>query len=634
MAFLFSGSTLSILLAGSTIITSVSAVNDWNTPCFDGTCQYSLTALPGQNGSGTMQIWGSSNAISDITTAAGWEILNCSATAMAQDIRLSIPAGISARFVRRDGENGTGSGNSSLPQVQGLSLDTNFSAVDPSRYGNINIAVQGANFAGADVNGTLVSTATAKRRSGLSYNVSARDLSDFVGNAIDSIKSLSSFNTTKTISLPPVSVDKSATLLNKDIKCGNVDINVDLGVDGKAQAQISLGVAAQGTIVPPDLNDFAVTVGMDAVIDGTVDLSAGVSTTFDTGKIQVVPPLGIPGLDFPGILTIGPSFDVQAEATAKLDIAADLKVGIVYNISNAQLVFPDKNNQSGGNFGVGDTPLTLSVTPSVKSTGSLTAHLIPSLNLGIQALDNIASATVFLDLDASATMQLSLDAVDSASVSVDNGESSSNSTTSTSNSTSTASSTSSAVSAYYSVSSGSNSSASSSIDSSNANIYYYNFFRRSASAAPTTTKPTSIPQAISSAKLAASASASASKATSSTVSNSTSSAGNSTSASTGNSSSSSTTTTTSSTGLQFGGCVEIDTGLAVNAGADAKFFDLFDAKMLWEWKRYRFWHAKTAVSLLILLISSSPVDSVEQPCSSSSSSRRQLDRILQFGMSS
>ncbi|KAJ3912589.1 hypothetical protein F5877DRAFT_53831 [Lentinula edodes] len=557
MAFLFSGSTLSILLAGSTIITSVSAVNDWNTPCFDGTCQYSLTALPGQNGSGTMQIWGSSNAISDITTAAGWEILNCSATAMAQDIRLvcmssdtegtgcdhlfqaggaegklvrlpedcgmspfarvaqsyvsgdqSIPAGISARFVRRDGENGTGSGNSSLPQVQGLSLDTNFSAVDPSRYGNINIAVQGANFAGADVNGTLVSTNTARRRSGLSYNVSARDLSDFVGNAIDfilssayhdscrspqypAIKSLSSFNTTKTISLPPISVDKSATLLNKDIKCGNVDINVDLGVDGKAQAQISLGVAAQGTIVPPDLNDFAVTVGMDAIIDGTVDLSAGVSTTFDTGKIQVVPPLGIPGLDFPGILTIGPSFDVQAEATAKLDIAADLKVGIVYNISNAQLVFPDKNNQSGGNFGVGDTPLTLSVTPSVKSTGSLTAHLIPSLNLGIQALDNIASATVFLDLDASATMQLSLDAVDSASVSVDNGESSSNSTTSTSNSTSTASSTNSAVSAYYSVSS--------------------------------------------------------------------------------------TTTTTSSTGLQFGGCVEIDTGLAVNAGADAKFFDLFDA---------------------------------------------------------
>ncbi|KAJ3731365.1 hypothetical protein DFJ43DRAFT_999239 [Lentinula guzmanii] len=492
----FGSSILGLFLIAGSNISPASAANDWNTPCFDGTCQYSLTAAPGQNGSGTMQIWGSSNAISDITTAAGWRILNCSATAMAQDIRLvcmssdteaagcdhlfqaggaegklvrlpencgmspfarvvtsyvsgdqSLPANLSARFVRREG-NGTS--NSTPPQVQGLSLDTNFSAVDPSKYGNVNIAIQGANYPGADVNGTLVSTTSSRRRSRLA----SRDLSYFVESAINCLDDI---NVNKTIALPPVSVDKSATLLNKDIKCGNVDINVDLGVDGKATAQISLGVAAQGTIIPPALSDFAVTVGMNAVIDGTLDLNAGVSTTFDTGKIEVVPPLGIPGLDFPGILTIGPSFDVKAEATAKLDLAADLKVGIVYNISNAQLVFPDRNNQSGGNFNVGDTPLTLSLTPSVKSTGSLTAHLIPSLNLGVQALDNLASATVFLDLDASATMQLSLDAVDSKSITIDNG------------------------------------------------------------------------------------------------------------------------TTTSSTGLQFGGCVEIDTGLAVNAGADGKFFDLFDA---------------------------------------------------------
>ncbi|KAJ3981393.1 hypothetical protein F5890DRAFT_1417792 [Lentinula detonsa] len=509
----FGSSILGLFLIAGSNISPASAANDWNTPCFDGTCQYSLTAAPGQNGSGTMQIWGSSNAISDITTAAGWRILNCSATAMAQDIRLvcmssdteaagcdhlfqaggaegklvrlpencgmspfarvvtsyvsgdqSLPANLSARFVRREG-NGTS--NSTPPQVQGLSLDTNFSAVDPSKYGNVNIAIQGANYPGADVNGTLVSTTSSRRRSRLA----SRDMSYFVESAINSLQGLDDINVNKTIALPPVSVDKSATLLNKDIKCGNVDINVDLGVDGKATAQISLGVAAQGTIIPPALSDFAVTVGMNAVIDGTLDLNAGVSTTFDTGKIEVVPPLGIPGLDFPGILTIGPSFDVKAEATAKLDLAADLKVGIVYNISNAQLVFPDKNNQSGGNFNVGDTPLTLSVTPSVKSTGSLTAHLIPSLNLGVQALDNLASATVFLDLDASATMQLSLDAA----------------------------------------------------------------------------------AALSSVSVVASSPAA--HATASTTSS----------------------TTTSSTGLQLGGCVEIDTGLAVNAGADGKFFDLFDA---------------------------------------------------------
>ncbi|KAJ3974863.1 hypothetical protein EV361DRAFT_1015100 [Lentinula raphanica] len=348
----------------------------------------------------------------------------------------SLPPIISARFVRRDG-NGTS--NSTVPQVHGLSLDANFSAVDPSKYGNVNIAIQGANYPRADVNGTLIPTSASQRRTRLA----SRGLTDFVGNAISSLKDLNDVNVNKTIALPPVSVDKSATLLNKDIKCGNVDITVDLGVDGKASAQDSLGVAAQGTIVPPNLADFAVTVGMDALIDGTLDLNAGVSTTFDTGKIEVVPPLGIPGLDFPG-------FDVKAEATAKLDLAADLKVGIVYNISNAQLVFPDKITRvEGTSMLVTLVPLTLSLTPSVKSTGSLTAHLIPSLNLGVQALDNLASATVFLDLDASATMQVSLDAVDSNSITVDNG-SSSNSTSSVTSSSSTRNTTTSNTTSWHS----------------------------------------------------------------------------------------------------------------------------------------------------------------------------------------
>ncbi|KIK64055.1 hypothetical protein GYMLUDRAFT_71501 [Collybiopsis luxurians FD-317 M1] len=591
------------------------AANDWNTPCFDGVCEYSLTAAPGQNGSGTVQIWGSSNAISDITTAAGWQILNCSSTAMAQDIRLmcmnndtaaagcqhlfqggdaegklvrlpencgmsafarvaksyipddqSVPADIAARFIRRDG-------NSSTPQVRGLSLDTNWSAIDPSKYGNVNIAVRGANVPGADVNGTLVPTSSSRRRSRLV----GRGLTDFVGDAIDSIKNLDSFNFNKTVALPPISVNKAATILNKDIKCGPVDLNANVSVDGKASAQISVGAAASGTIVPPKVDDFAALVLMNGDLDGTLNLNAAISTTFDTGKIEVVPPLGIPGLDFPGILTIGPSFDVSAEATAKLDLAADLQVGIVYNISNAQLVFPDKNGQSGGGFNVGDTPLTLSLTPSVKSTGSLTAHLIPSLNLGVQALDNLASATVFLNLDASATMALSLDAVDSNSVTINSGsnssssDSSSNTTSSNSTSTTTslnstgttvASTTSAALSSNSTSAAVSDNSTSVTTSSNTTSATVLSSSAASPSSAASKSKrsvarvrPTSVVQAISAAKRAAASSANA----------------------TSSSNNSSSSVSESSSGVQFGGCVEIDTGLSVNAGAQGTFFDLFDA---------------------------------------------------------
>jgi hypothetical protein len=64
------------------------------------------------------------------------------------------------------------------------------------------------------------------------------------------------------------------------------------------------------------------------------------------------------------------------------------------------------------------TALKLSVSPSAKATGSVSAHLIPSLNLGISALGGVADATVFLELDASAKMQLTLQAQASAATTV------------------------------------------------------------------------------------------------------------------------------------------------------------------------------------------------------------------------
>ncbi|EDR09994.1 uncharacterized protein LACBIDRAFT_317836 [Laccaria bicolor S238N-H82] len=74
-----------------------------------------------------------------------------------------------------------------------------------------------------------------------------------------------------------------------------------------------------------------------------------------------------------------------------------------------QLVFPpNKKAASGGTFQVGDTPITLSVSPSAKATGTVEAHLIPSLNLGITALNGAAEAKVSLELDASSSMKLDL----------------------------------------------------------------------------------------------------------------------------------------------------------------------------------------------------------------------------------
>jgi hypothetical protein len=196
--------------------------NDWSKPCFNGVCTWDQPVqTDGKNAgsSGSMKIWGSPDAISDVTEAAGWMILDCDKNKMAQDIRLvckgnnstgagcghlsqnmspedkivrlpnscgqmpfarvakywtpqdqSIPQEAMNKIVRRDGVP---------PQVQAMSIDTDFASGNVTKVGNVSLAVQGANFPGNPA-GSVSATAGPQRRSRLAR----RGFGDFVGNAI------------------------------------------------------------------------------------------------------------------------------------------------------------------------------------------------------------------------------------------------------------------------------------------------------------------------------------------------------------------------------------------------------------------------------------------------------------------
>ncbi|KAF7329581.1 hypothetical protein MKEN_00221000 [Mycena kentingensis (nom. inval.)] len=215
----------------------------------------------------------------------------------------------------------------------------------------------------------------------------------------------------KTFTLKPLDVNKNVNLINKSVSCGPVTAKLTADLNANAHAQATISVAASGTLVPPKITDFGVITGLDAQIDASVDLNANVAGSIDSGKIPVFS-IGIPGLDFPGILTIGPSFDVNAQFTGSFEVDLDMNVGIVFSVNNAQIAFPPGTgaNPSGNAFSIGDTPLSIAATPNVKATGTIAAHLIPSLNLGINALGGKAKATVHVDLDASASAKLTLEA--------------------------------------------------------------------------------------------------------------------------------------------------------------------------------------------------------------------------------
>ncbi|KAJ7580284.1 hypothetical protein C8J56DRAFT_279200 [Mycena floridula] len=407
------------------VFASAANLNDWNTPCFSGECYHHSNA-------GSMKVWGSSSAISDITAAGGWSILSCNASALTQDIRIvchdsacrhlhdesSNMAMAIGKLVRLPEDCGASSfarvaniwvdrnqtipssvlskiatlKRFSRPNVYAITLDTDFAAVDYSRTGPVSIAIQG-------------STVPSSNAQTAADFVAKRSLASF--NDID-------LNITKT--LPTLSIDKSFPILDLSVSCPATSdapaFSASLKADAEAKIDmtITLGLVATGTIIPPNLDDAGVFAGLDGDLAATLTLKADATGTA-TLPTATLFHTAIPGLDFPGILTLGPSFDILAKADATVDIGVDLQLDLKYTVAGAKLFFPPNNNNptSGGSFENVGNPLTLSVTPSIASTGTLAAHIIPRLDLGLSALGGIAKASIFLNFDASADLSLSLD---------------------------------------------------------------------------------------------------------------------------------------------------------------------------------------------------------------------------------
>ncbi|KAF5371015.1 hypothetical protein D9615_010015 [Tricholomella constricta] len=426
-----------LLLLQST--THAARHNDWSKPCFHGECFYDLPAHSGK-ASGSLKIWGSLDAITDITAAAGWTILGCSPDALVQDIRLvcnsddtgnsgcahlhrkagavgkivrlpencgksafariskawvskdqSIPKDVARRLVRRRGAQ---------PQVHALALDADFAAVDPATNGEVSIAIQGSTVPGAEGNLTVTPSSSRHDR---------RGPSSFIDDAFNYFNS---FDESATKALPPVEVSKSFPFFSESIPCDgppafNATMKAD--VDTNAHTVITLGVAAAGTIVPPKLTEFGLFTGMDGTFGGTLDFKGHVTAKVETSVtfLQV----GILGLDFPGLLTIDPSFKILGQVSATLDVNLELKLDLSYTVNGAKLFFPPSpNHPSGGSFSSGNAPLKLSVSPSVASKTVVAAHLIPRFDVAISALGGIAEATFFVDFDASGFATLTLNA--------------------------------------------------------------------------------------------------------------------------------------------------------------------------------------------------------------------------------
>ncbi|KAI5116444.1 hypothetical protein M0805_008631 [Coniferiporia weirii] len=425
------------------------AANDWSKPCLYGECAYDIPASENSMAA-SLLISGSPYSISDITTAAGWEILNCSSNVSTQDIRLvcsgddascvhifqngaehtivrlpeecgkgpfarvsrawvsedqDIPEYTSSRIVRRDG---------TTPVVHAISLDTDFGKATSSRNGNVSLVVYGSNMRDAIGNASITAPSSRLR----SRDTGCGDLDSVITSAFNSFESVSSsttFQRNQTSDSIPFQLNQPFNVFNQTLVCSD-DVQAKLSVDviANVQGQLDLGVVAEGTIIPPQINSFGVFASLSADLDGTLNFVTDLAGELDSGQIPLFT-IGLPGLSIPDIVNIGPLFALNAEATASLDIDMELSVNLAYSVDNLSLFFPPSFSQSSSASATPkDIPLALSVTPGVTSNATLEAHLIPALEFGIEAFG--VTATVFLDFDTAAILDLGLDASTTGSV--------------------------------------------------------------------------------------------------------------------------------------------------------------------------------------------------------------------------
>ncbi|KAJ7247005.1 hypothetical protein C8J57DRAFT_1724658 [Mycena rebaudengoi] len=398
------------------------ARNHWSVAC-KGECSYDLPPSDKASASLKIVIW--RVRISDITAVAGWAVLSCNSDVLAQDIRLvchdascdhlfegqgavdtvirlpedcgssafarvakitvkrnqAIPKEVAATILERKGVR-KGKGLHTRT-VYILSVDTDFKAVDVAKTGPISFNLEG-----------------------YSYPVEGIDVKAPDARSLKKKRNITQFNTTQSVDLPPVLISERYPLLQEDIVCPGCTASLSASLVADVSATVSLGVKVVGTVIPPEITEFAVFTGLNAKLAGTLDLTASLTGSYDSGK-QSLYSVALAGVDFPGIFTLGPTFTIYGEIAAALDVSGvGLSVDLAYNIQDAKIFFPPGSQNSTGVFTPTDKIVSVSVH-AISPRGTVSAHLIPEIALKLSAFTFI-EASASIDVNAGTKVDLNL----------------------------------------------------------------------------------------------------------------------------------------------------------------------------------------------------------------------------------
>ncbi|KAF8816939.1 hypothetical protein BYT27DRAFT_6953579 [Phlegmacium glaucopus] len=196
------------------------------------------------------------------------------------------------------------------------------------------------------------------------------------------------------------------TIFHAEQQCPHFSSSLDISVTGTAQVSSQFGYYLEATIVPPAIQQAYVFFDAGAGAQASFTITGLAEAHYSSGR-QELATFGFPGLYYPGLLTIGPSLHLYGELSGQLSLSGRFTASIGYDFPPISYAFgladgnPDEeqpssdvdpnNNNAGYDFSIGY---------NVNLEGSLDAHIIPSLQLGISVLGgSLVDAEVFAEAD-------------------------------------------------------------------------------------------------------------------------------------------------------------------------------------------------------------------------------------------
>jgi hypothetical protein len=122
-------------------------------------------------------------------------------------------------------------------------------------------------------------------------------------------------------------------------------VNAHLDTDVDVSVTLTVGYIISGKIFPPSITRAAFTTAVEGNAQAVFNVRAEAIGTFDTGLLTLYE-VGLPGLDIPGIITVGPSFAIKGQALASLGVVTQAKITAAYKLPNLQFVFPKDQGAS------------------------------------------------------------------------------------------------------------------------------------------------------------------------------------------------------------------------------------------------------------------------------------------------